>query len=69
MINYTKLPIGTKLDSGEIQVCTYCGKHGIAEKHDDKIIFVHGDVLDETSDTLTVEWVQCPPLSKKGPHA
>ena len=39
--DYYRLPLGTKLETGEIQTCTYCGKNGLAELVEGKTFYTH----------------------------
>jgi hypothetical protein len=39
--DYTVLPVGTKLDKGEVQVCSYCRKNGLATKTNDVTFYAH----------------------------
>jgi hypothetical protein len=59
MPNYAILPIGEKLDKGDIQVCPHCGKHGLATEICGKTFYTHrygifpcvggtGEIIDET---------------------
>ena len=39
--DYEHMPIGTKVDGGEIAKCTQCGKPGLAEISGNKQFFTH----------------------------
>jgi hypothetical protein len=39
--DYRVLPIGTKIDRGEIQVCPRCGKTGLRTENENMIIYTH----------------------------
>ncbi len=41
IVDYTELPLGTKIDDGEIYLCPHCGKSGLAEKVYDQTYFTH----------------------------
>jgi hypothetical protein len=48
--DYTRLPIGTKLEEGEIQRCPYCGKHGYAQTISGKAYYTHSESISQTTD-------------------
>ncbi len=39
--DYTRLPLGTKVDGGAIKVCPECRKNGLAEEHSQKVFYTH----------------------------
>ena len=45
--DYTRLPIGTKIEDGEIGVCPKCGKRGLARKDVavKKVYYSHADTF------------------------
>jgi hypothetical protein len=48
--DYTRLPIGTKLEEGEIQKCPYCGKPGYAQTINGKMYYTHSESIAQTVD-------------------
>jgi hypothetical protein len=49
--DYTRLPIGTKLEEGEIQTCPHCGKPGYAQTTDkNKMYYIHSESTSQTVD-------------------
>jgi hypothetical protein len=41
--DYTSYPIGTRIEGveGEIQICPHCGKNGLANLVDGKMVYTH----------------------------
>jgi hypothetical protein len=56
--DYTYLPLGTKIDSGEIQVCPHCAKHGLLEVVNGNRWFTHSQSIEAV--TLRIQWTMCP---------
>ena len=59
--DYTCLPVGTRIDNGEIKVCPYCGKNALAEIVNDSTFFTHSQSVgfDENQRTVVrLDW--CP---------
>jgi hypothetical protein len=56
--DYTGLPVGTKLEKGEIKVCPECGARGLAETSGNKEFFTHSQTtgLDGKGNPV-VNWV------------
>ena len=55
-MNYSALPVGMKIDDGEIVVCPECGQNGLRQVSGMKEFFTHaqGSGLDpKTGDLLT----------------
>jgi|HubBroStandDraft_6_1064221.scaffolds.fasta_scaffold1427114_2 hypothetical protein len=44
--NYTRLPIGTKINGSEIKTCPECGEPGLLETTDAKTYYTHGDIVE-----------------------
>lgn len=59
--DYTALPIGTKIETGEVKICIYCGRRGLTEKKDGKLVFLHRMIKDP--DAMEVRWEECPSSS------
>jgi hypothetical protein len=61
--DYTRLPIGTKIDNGEIQTCPHCGKLGLLEEVDGKKWFTHSQARGFNSKgSPQISWDMCPKL-------
>jgi hypothetical protein len=63
--DYTRLPIGTKLEKGEIQICSYCGRPGYAQTIDGKKHYTHSEIISRTVDAdkswkIDFKWDSCP---------
>jgi hypothetical protein len=56
----TVLPIGTKIDNAEIQLCPYCNKHGKLEVVLGVNYYIHSETI--TADALApvLRWEMCP---------
>jgi hypothetical protein len=39
--DYTKLPVGAKIDGAEVMVCKRCGKPGLAKASAEKLYITH----------------------------
>jgi hypothetical protein len=39
--DYTRLPLGTKLEDGEIKICPHCGNNGLEKDVDGKTFYNH----------------------------
>jgi hypothetical protein len=61
--DYTRLPIGTKVDQGTIEQCPYCGKAGIHERVSGKDFYTHSQWVgfDEKGNP-SIGWDMCPKL-------
>ena len=59
--DYTKLPIGTKVEDGTIQLCPHCGRHGVAEEVYGKTFFTHSYWRGyDQRDNPQMGWDMCP---------
>jgi hypothetical protein len=58
-VNYTALPVGMKIDDGEIAVCTECGQNGLRQVSGLKEFFTHvqGSGVDPKTGDLLTGWV------------
>jgi hypothetical protein len=60
--DYTRLPLGTKTDGGEVKTCTHCGKPGLAEEVDGKTYFTHVEAVGfNQQGSPEMRWDYCPP--------
>jgi hypothetical protein len=62
--HYARLPLGTKVDGGEIQACPKCGNLGLAKEETGKLWFTHSQAsyVDEKG-ILRFGVRHCEPLS------
>ena len=63
--DYTRLPIGTKLEEGEIQRCPYCGKPGYAQTISGKTYYTHSESISQIVNAagswkIDIKRVSCP---------
>jgi hypothetical protein len=59
--DYTRLPIGTKLDSGEIQKCPHCQRTGLLEVVDKKKWYTHSQFVGfDSKGSPVTNWDMCP---------
>lgn len=59
--DFTDLPIGMKVGKGEIQVCPYCGRTGLAETVEGRTWYTHRQVTELNSEGIQcLVWEQCP---------
>jgi hypothetical protein len=64
--DFTRLPLGTNLGSGEIKVCEHCGRFGIAEVESGKTFFTHSETVGYDAESNPVlKWDMCPALFPK----
>ena len=59
--DYSRLPIRTKVENGEVRVCPHCGRAGLCEEVDGREYFVHSQtagVNEQGGFVLT--WESCP---------
>jgi hypothetical protein len=47
--DYTVLPVGTKIERGEIRVCPICGKNGIAINIGGEVFYTHTYTITENA--------------------
>jgi hypothetical protein len=45
-VNFTGLPVGTKIENGIIEVCPECGQNGLREVSGNKELFTHAQGAD-----------------------
>jgi hypothetical protein len=59
--DFTKLPKGTKTETGVTDACPYCGKLGLCETVSGKQFFTHLQArgINEHGDP-EIRWVMCP---------
>ncbi len=63
--DYTQLPLGTKIDNGEIKTCPHCGKAGLAEQASGKMFFTHLQACGFNERGLPeMKWDWCPKQEK-----
>jgi hypothetical protein len=63
--DYTRLPIGTKIDDGEIQECPYCGRAGMVMVVGGKTYYNHKQLVGmDREDTLITQFEFCPQAKK-----
>jgi hypothetical protein len=65
--DYTRLPLGTKFESGEIKICTYCSRHGLTEEVEGKTYFTHVEGVQFIQGNPEVRWDFCPQPQKITP--
>lgn len=58
--DFTLLPIGFKIDNGEIQVCPFCERRGKLEIVDGKDWYIHSHVLSAGANLPAVACDMCP---------
>ncbi|WP_433965135.1 hypothetical protein [Tunturiibacter gelidiferens] len=59
--DYTVMPLGTSVDDGEIQICTHCGKPGLAENASGKMFFTHSQKVGfDQKGNPVIDWKMCP---------
>jgi len=64
-MDFTKLPLHTRMGEGEILICPYCGRRGLAEKREGKMCYTHLETIDGSKSDqpqVNVEW--CPGFPK-----
>ncbi len=62
MDDYTKFPIGQKVDRGEIQICPHCGRRGVAETVNGMTFFTHSQWarINDKEPKYEIGWDMCP---------
>ena len=59
--DYTRLPLGTKIDDGEITKCPYCGRNGLADTANGKTFYTHfQEVGFNEMGNPVINWEWCP---------
>jgi hypothetical protein len=59
--SYTHLPIGMKIDNGEIRKCPHCGKSGLLEVVDGKKWYTHSQIVGfDSRGSPEMSWDMCP---------
>lgn len=59
--DFTKLPVGTKLDNGEVEACPHCGRAGMVEKVDGNTFYVHSEAVGINEERkIEIKWEMCP---------
>ena len=67
---YTNLPLGTKVERGEIQICPHCGRRGIAENDQGAIYYIHAESLGRNAQgNMEFKWESCPAQRKNAQSA
>ncbi len=62
--DFSTLPVGTKTQSGTIQICPHCGRKGLQEPVNGKDFFTHAEVVEfDDKGGFTTKWDMCPKLS------
>lgn len=70
--DYASMPLGTKIDNGEIQTCPVCEKAGLAEKVGAITYFTHFHTVgfnDKGLPEMDWKWHRHPPAPKATPEA
>lgn len=62
--DFTALPIGLKIENGEIQVCPYCNRRGKLEVVAGKSYYLHLEILSADAHTPAVKCDMCPQIEK-----
>ncbi len=63
--DYTKVPVGTKLDEGEVYKCPHCGRPGLLEIVNEKKWFTHSQSVGFTDKGIPqILWDMCPRLEE-----
>lgn len=66
--DYTRLPIGMKVESGEIKACPHCDLHGLAELISGTLFFTHYQAVGfDEKGTPVMKFYWCP-KGPKMPH-
>lgn len=61
--DFSKMPVGTKVQDGEIQICPHCGRAALLERVDDKEFFTHSQTVGiNEKGGLEINWQSCPEL-------
>jgi hypothetical protein len=58
--DYTRMALGTKVENGEISLCPYCHRPGLAQRQNNAI-FIHSQRLQVEKDgQILAVWHTCP---------
>ena len=57
---FTLLPIGLKIENGEIQVCPYCNRRGKLEVVGGKRWYIHSETVSAEATSPAVQCDMCP---------
>jgi len=57
--DYTWLPVGTRIDGGEIEECSHCGRRGLLENIRGELVFTHTTAVGFKNGP-TLDWDICP---------
>jgi len=74
MTDYTNRIVGTKLNTGKIDICTYCGRVGLVKSINGKIFVTHFEGITPSEEGDAQIWDdECPkkgiPLKPSNPES
>jgi hypothetical protein len=59
--DYSRLPLGSKVEAGEIRLCPHCNLAGLCEEVEGKQYFVHSQTAGYTQQGgFVLTWEACP---------
>jgi hypothetical protein len=56
--DYTKYPVGSKIDGGEIQLCPDCKRNGLLDENNGEKFYVHSQAV--ATDSTSLVFDMCP---------
>jgi hypothetical protein len=65
-MDYTKLPVGQKIEDGQIEKCPHCGRNGLAAKVEGKNFYTHIEAVRmQNMDNAAITLDFCPAFQRK----
>lgn len=58
--DFTSLPIGVKVDNGEVRKCPYCNRRGVLEIVNGADWYIHSETIIADPESPLLRWDMCP---------